>query len=97
MGVVVGLPGLIVQRRRFPVTRVVFSGMQGEMVARAWAIAEDRNGDDEGFDETTGSTSAASRTTAIGARSIIRTGDCAVEVKAGKPVCPDCYAGWQRR
>lgn len=22
--------------------------------------------------------------------------DCATEVKAGKAVCPDCYAGWQR-
>lgn len=22
--------------------------------------------------------------------------DCAAEVKAGKPVCSDCYAGWQR-
>jgi hypothetical protein len=22
--------------------------------------------------------------------------DCATDVKAGKAVCPDCYAGWQR-
>jgi hypothetical protein len=22
--------------------------------------------------------------------------DCATDVKAGKAICPDCYAGWQR-
>ena len=64
-------------------------------MARAWAIAEDRTGTMKDL-MNDGKYVCCIKDDCDRCALDHQNCDCAVEVKAGKPVCPDCYAGWQR-